>query len=43
MDVKLVSYWDNVGKKLGAEILVTKPNFKDVANFSENLVAAELK
>lgn len=42
VDVKLVSHWENIGKKGGAEKLVAKPNFKDVAIFSENLVAIEM-
>lgn len=42
VDVKLVSHWEKIGRKGGAEKLIAKPNFKDVAIFSENLVAVEL-
>lgn len=42
VDVKLVSHWEKIGKKGGAEKLVAKPNFKDTAVFSEHLVAVEM-
>lgn len=43
VDVRLLTHWEKIGKKGGAERLVSKPNFKDVAIFGENLVAVEMK
>ncbi|XP_060525292.1 uncharacterized protein LOC132701429 [Cylas formicarius] len=43
VDVRLVSHWENIGKKFGAEALIVRPNFKNVAIFSENLVALQMK
>ncbi|XP_060527092.1 uncharacterized protein LOC132702478 isoform X2 [Cylas formicarius] len=43
VDVRLVSHWENIGKRLGAEALIARPNFKNVAIFSENLVALQME
>lgn len=41
-NVKLLSHWENLGKKFGVETYVAKPAFKNLSIFSENLVAVEL-
>lgn len=43
VDVKLVTQWERSGKKLCAERLIAKPQFKDLKIFSENLVAIQLQ
>lgn len=43
VDVKLLSHWETIGRKFGAEIFVAKPNFKNLAIFSENLVAIQME
>lgn len=42
LDIKLLSHWETVGNKIGAETYVCKPNFKNVTVFSENLVAVQM-
>ncbi|KAK5647553.1 hypothetical protein RI129_002445 [Pyrocoelia pectoralis] len=42
VDIKLVSHWERVGKKLGAEGYISKQNFKNLAVFCENLVGIEM-
>lgn len=41
IDMKLVSHWEKVGKRRGAEILTSKPNFKDRVIFCDTLVAIQ--
>lgn len=41
-NVKLISHWENVGRRLGVEAYVAKPSFKNLSIFSENLAAIEL-
>lgn len=43
VDIKLASHWEKIGKKVGAEGLIAKTNFKDHVIFSENLIAVELQ
>jgi hypothetical protein len=42
IDVKLVSHWEKVDRRVGAEILIAKPNFKNISVFDENLVAVQM-
>jgi DNA polymerase type B, organellar and viral. len=42
VDVKLLSHWENIGHKRGAESYVNMPNFKSSSVFSENLVAVHM-
>ncbi|KAB0790736.1 hypothetical protein PPYR_15666 [Photinus pyralis] len=42
VDIKLVSHWERIGRKLGAEGHISKPNFKNLSVFSENLVAVQM-
>ncbi|KAB0790253.1 hypothetical protein PPYR_15409, partial [Photinus pyralis] len=42
VNVALVSHWERIGKKPGAEGHISKPNFKNLSVFSENLVAIEM-
>ena len=39
----MISHWKNIGKKVGAETLISRPNFKNCAIFSESLVAVQMK
>lgn len=41
IDMKLVTHWEKIGKRRGAEILMSKPNFKDRVIFCETLVAIQ--
>ena len=43
VDVRLVTHWENIGKRLGAEALIAKPHFKNRTIFSENLVAIQMQ
>nr|WP_253308882.1 DNA polymerase [Rickettsia endosymbiont of Ceutorhynchus assimilis] len=42
VDIKLITHWENIGRKLGAEAWISKPHFKDVTIFGENLVAIHM-
>jgi hypothetical protein len=42
IDVKLVSHWKKLDKRIGAEVLIARPNFKNVSVFDENLVAIQM-
>ncbi|XP_030767535.1 uncharacterized protein LOC115891247 [Sitophilus oryzae] len=42
VNIKLVTHWENIGRKLGAEAYISKPHFKDLTIFSENLVAIHM-
>ena len=42
MDIRLVTHWNNIGKKQGAERLIAKPNFKNSLIFTNNLVAIQM-
>lgn len=42
VNVKLVNHWDSLGKRLGANSLISKPEFHSVTVFSENLIAVQL-
>lgn len=42
-DIRLVTHWENKGKRLGAEALFTKPQFKDLAIFTDNMVAIHME
>lgn len=41
-EVKIVSRWENVGKRLGARALIARPNFNSISIFEENMVAIQL-
>lgn len=41
-NIKLLTHWENVGKRIGAEAYIAKPAYKDHRKFSENLIAIEL-
>ena len=41
-DVKLITHWENIGRKLGAEAWIAKPHFKNMSIFCENLVAIHM-
>lgn len=41
-DIQLVTHWKNIGKKLGAEGLIAKPNFKGSSIFKPNFAAIQL-
>lgn len=43
VDIKLVTHWQNIGKKQGAETLISRPNFKNSLVFTENLVAIQME
>lgn len=43
VNVKLLTHWENVGKSLGAQDFIAKPEFHSLSIFSENLVAIQLK
>lgn len=43
VDVKILSHWENKGKKQGAGSLVSKLNCRNVAIFNENLVAVQME
>lgn len=38
IDFKLVTHWRNIGRALGAEALIARPNFKACTVFTENFV-----
>ena len=42
VNVKLVTHWDNLGRKIGAQALISKPYFKNCSIFHENFVAIQL-
>ncbi|CAG9769955.1 unnamed protein product [Ceutorhynchus assimilis] len=42
VDIKLITHWENIGRKLGAEAWISKPHFKDITIFGENLVAIHM-
>lgn len=42
VNIKLVSHWETIHKKLGAEAYIAKPNFKSCRIFCESLTAIEL-
>lgn len=41
-DVRLITHWENIGKKIGANALISRPNFHSHSIFSENLVAIQM-
>ena len=41
-DVKLITHWANIGRKLGAAAWIAKPHFKNMSIFCENLVAIHM-
>ena len=41
-DIKLLTHWENKGRKLGAEAWIAKPHFKNLSIFSDNLVAIHM-
>lgn len=43
VNVKLVTTWDRDGRRNGANILISKPNFHSLSIFTENFVAIQLK
>lgn len=43
VNVKLLTHWENRGKKLGVQDFVAKPEFKNSSIFGENLVAVQLR
>lgn len=40
--VKLLSHWEKIRNRMGAEAYIAKANFKDRVCFSENLIAVEM-
>lgn len=42
-DVKIVTHWENIGKRQGARALLAKPNVHSTSTFSENMIAIQLK
>lgn len=43
VDVKLVTHWDDRGKRRGARSMISKVNFKSISIFTENFVAIQLE
>lgn len=41
-NVKIVNFWENKGKRLGARALIAKPEFNSYSIFTENMIAVEL-
>ncbi|KAK4874041.1 hypothetical protein RN001_013401 [Aquatica leii] len=41
-NIRLLTHWENIGKRLGLEAYVAKPTFKQVTRFTEKLYAIEL-
>jgi len=41
-DIRLLTHWSNIGKKLGANNLISKPNFHSSTRISNNLVAIQM-
>lgn len=41
-DVKIVTEWENRGRRLGARALIAKPNFHSLAHFTPDMVAVQL-
>lgn len=41
-DVRLLTHWENLGNKFGANTLISKPNFHSSSIFDENLVAIQM-
>ncbi|KAJ8979951.1 hypothetical protein NQ317_001536 [Molorchus minor] len=41
-DVRIVTQWDNSGRRLGARSLIAKPNFHSATQFTTDLVAIQL-
>ncbi|XP_037806202.1 uncharacterized protein LOC119600179 [Lucilia sericata] len=42
-DIKIVSEWENRGKRLGARALIAKPNFHSKLEINENMVVIEMR
>lgn len=42
VDVRLVTHWENCGKRLGAQALIARPNFHSISIFKDDLVAIQL-
>lgn len=40
--VKLVTHWENIGKKLGARAFIARPHFHSISIFSKHLSAIQL-
>ena len=43
VDIRLITHWENIGKKQGAQTLIAKPNYKDRLVFNENFVAIQME
>ena len=43
VDIKLLTHFESRNRKMGAEALIAKPNFKSAKIFSDSLVAVEMK
>lgn len=43
VNVKLVNFWEKRGRKFGAEILISKPNFHSLSIFNDNFVAIQMR
>ena len=43
VDIKLITHWENIGKKQGAKTLIAKSNYKDRLVFNENFVAIQME
>ena len=43
VDVKLITHWENIGKKRGAKYYISKPNFHSLSIFDENFVDIQMK
>lgn len=42
VDVRLLTHWENSGRKIGAQCLIAKPNYKNCSIFHENFVAIQM-
>jgi len=43
VDIKLITHWNNIGKRVGAQALIAKPNFKSSSIFTDVLVAIQME
>lgn len=43
VDIKLLTHWEDLNHKKGANTFIAKPNFKNISIFHENLVAIQMQ
>lgn len=41
-DIKLITHWENIGRKFGGKEWIAKPHFKNFSLFSENFAAIQM-